>query len=118
MFQHGRLTAYHNGERQVIYGVIADVNCNTMRILNHEVEFQTFELKAIKGFRKEPFASQRQIPMLQCDCGCKTDTRYVCEKCGATFCGSMHGITTRDEKGELWDLCDKCAQEIIETTKA
>jgi len=112
MFEHGRLTAYHEGERQVVWGVIADVNCDTMRILNHEAELQKFEMKNIKGFRKEVFNLTRKYSTLTCDCGCKSTDRFICEKCGRTFCGTKHGVLIRDETGTALNLCEKCVSSV------
>lgn len=113
LFEHGRLTAYAKGERQVVWGVIADVNCVDITLMNHSREFQKFEMKAIKGFRPEPYQHGRKSLLLQCDCNCKAEERYICEKCGSTFCGSKHGKQERDNDGRAWDLCEKCATEFI-----
>jgi hypothetical protein len=107
MYQHGRLTAYHNGERQVIWGVIAEVTDETATLLNHSREFQRFELKAIKGFRKEEFSHRKKYSQLLCDCGCKSEEKYICEVCGGAFCGA-HIVTIRDSGGSSVDTCIKC----------
>ena len=117
LFEHGRLTAYCKGERQVIWGVIADVNCTEMKIMNHSTELQTFEMKAIKGFRKEPYRYSRKPMVLQCDCGCKAEERYICEVCGKTFCGLKHGVQERNTNGDNLDLCDKCAEKVLNEMK-
>lgn len=114
LFEHGRLTAYAKGERQVVWGVIADVNCVEITLMNHSREFQRFIMKDIKGFRREAYQHGRKSPLLQCDCGCKSEERYICENCGATFCGLKHGAQDRDCTGTARDLCDKCVAEVTE----
>lgn len=112
--QHGRMTAYVQGERQVIWGEITDVNGRvTLKVHSDEELLLKFDFKNIRGFRVEPIAAKKKYPKLQCDCGCKADERYICENCGATFCGTKHGIQDRDERGKAWDLCDKCVPIIL-----
>ena len=119
LFEHGRITAYAQGQRQVVWGVIADVTSeddpeiSKVKLLNHSAEIQKFDLKDVKGFRIEPYQHGRKTPKLKCDCGCKAEQRYVCGNCGATFCGTRHGLQDRDENGTSWDLCEKCVPIIL-----
>jgi len=119
LFEHGRMTAYIQGQRQVIWGVIAEVTSEDdpvplkVKLLNHSAEMQTFDLKEVKGFRLEPYQHERKPPKLKCDCGCKASERYICENCGATFCGTKHGVQARDGNGTAMDLCDKCVPIIL-----
>ncbi len=119
LFEHGRITAYVQGTRQVIWGVIADVTTeegpdpSKVKLLNHSAEIQKFDLKEVKGFRIEPYQHNRKTPKLKCDCGCKADLRYVCSNCGDTFCGTKHGVQDRDSNGIALDLCDKCVPIIL-----
>ena len=122
LFEHGRITAYVQGTRQVIWGVIADVTSDQdsdplkVRLLNHSAEIQKFDLKDVKGFRIEPYQHTRKALKLKCDCGCKAEQRYVCGNCGATFCGTKHGIQERDKDGNNLDLCDSCAGKVLQET--
>jgi hypothetical protein len=119
LFEHGRMTAYAKDQRQVVWGVIADVDENketgsgTVKLMNHSAEIQQYDLKNVKGFRLEPYQHGRKAAKLQCDCGCKAEQRYVCENCGATFCGTKHGVQDRDGNGTSMDLCDKCVPIVL-----
>lgn len=119
LFEHGRLTAYAKDQRQVVWGVIADVEedketgNSTVKILNHSAEIQEYDLKLVKGFRLEPYQHGRKSVKLQCDCGCKAEQRYICENCGATFCGTKHGTQARDDKDTSRDLCGECVNSIF-----
>jgi hypothetical protein len=110
--EHGRLTAYAKGERQVIWGVITDVNGNHITLTNHQNEQQNFEFKDIRGFRREKITLEKTYQKLLCDCGCKAEERFICERCGKTFCGSHHGMQVRNTEGKAQDLCGDCCKEV------
>lgn len=115
LFQHGRLTATLEGMRQMLWGAITEVDEEEGRICftNHHNQQVRFVLEDAKDFMPTKFVPQRMYAKLNCNCGCKAEARYICENCGATFCGSRHGVQVRDDKGTSRDLCDKCVPIVL-----
>lgn len=114
LFQHGRLTAEHEGKRQMLWGAITAVDEDGGEICftNHHNQQVKYKFEDAKDFMPAKFVPKKMYFKLNCSCGCKAEERYICEVCGATFCGTKHGVQIRDKDGNKVNACNECAKTI------